>query len=195
MGSGDESRTVLVRKVKPLGRIAERETAAYAVIKGIDYIVEECPMVEGNTQHRYKEALTQTRGDVARHEAPDVFRFLEEGRAPLRGGRGRPRGRCLLQLRLADACRRDGRARVFVLQDESACGQEEGGARSSRPTCPESDGDDTGRGRGTAGARVRARPPLQAGERVLLIDAKDRRYLVTLADRQAVPLASRDRGS
>ena len=56
--SDDEDRTVLVRKVKPLVRIAERETAAYAVIRGIDYIVEECPMVEGNTQHHYKEALT-----------------------------------------------------------------------------------------------------------------------------------------
>lgn len=50
--------TVLVRKVKPLVRLAERETAAYAVLAGIDYIVEECPMVEGNTQHRYKEAIT-----------------------------------------------------------------------------------------------------------------------------------------
>jgi uncharacterized protein (TIGR00269 family) len=55
-GSG-ESVTALVRKVKPLVRVAERETAAYAVLKGIDYIVEECPLVAGNTQHRYKEAI------------------------------------------------------------------------------------------------------------------------------------------
>ena len=48
----------LVRKVKPLVRLAERETAAYALLAGIDYIVEECPLVEGNTQHRYKEAIT-----------------------------------------------------------------------------------------------------------------------------------------
>ena len=47
----------LVRKVKPLVRLGERETAAYALLEGIDYIVEECPMVEGNTQHKYKEAL------------------------------------------------------------------------------------------------------------------------------------------
>lgn len=58
LGARGEERTVFVRKVKPLVRIGERETAAYAVVKGIDYIVEECPMVEGNTQHRYKEALT-----------------------------------------------------------------------------------------------------------------------------------------
>jgi uncharacterized protein (TIGR00269 family) len=56
--SAGEAQTALVRKVKPLVRIAERETAAYALLKGIDYIVEECPMVEGNTQHRYKQALT-----------------------------------------------------------------------------------------------------------------------------------------
>ena len=53
---GDRVR--LVRKVKPLVRIAERESAAYALLQGIDYIVEECPLVEGNTQHRYKEAIT-----------------------------------------------------------------------------------------------------------------------------------------
>jgi uncharacterized protein (TIGR00269 family) len=58
LGSHGDERTVLVRKVKPLVRIAERETAAYALLRGIDYIVEECPMVEGNTQHRYKEAIT-----------------------------------------------------------------------------------------------------------------------------------------
>jgi tRNA-5-methyluridine54 2-sulfurtransferase len=52
------SETALVRKVKPLVRLAERETAAYAVLRGIDYIVEECPLVEGNTQHHYKEAMT-----------------------------------------------------------------------------------------------------------------------------------------
>lgn len=55
---GADQRLVLVRKAKPLVRVAERETAAYALLRGIDYIVEECPMVEGNTHHRYKEALT-----------------------------------------------------------------------------------------------------------------------------------------
>jgi uncharacterized protein (TIGR00269 family) len=54
----DGGHKVLVKKVKPLVRVAERETAAYALLRGIEYIVEECPMVEGNTQHRYKEAIT-----------------------------------------------------------------------------------------------------------------------------------------
>ncbi len=49
----------LVRKVKPLHRLSERETAAYAFLRGIEYVVEECPLVAGNTQLRYKEALNR----------------------------------------------------------------------------------------------------------------------------------------
>jgi len=45
------------RKVKPLVRLGEREMAAYCVLTGIDYVVEECPMAEGNRHTRYKEAL------------------------------------------------------------------------------------------------------------------------------------------
>jgi uncharacterized protein (TIGR00269 family) len=47
----------LVRKVKPLHRLSELETAAYAFLRGIDYVVEECPLVAGNTQLRYKESM------------------------------------------------------------------------------------------------------------------------------------------
>ena len=45
------------RKVKPLVRLGEREMAAYCVLRGIDYIVEECPMTDGNKHLGYKEAL------------------------------------------------------------------------------------------------------------------------------------------
>ncbi|MGK2929037.1 MAG: ATP-binding protein [Acidimicrobiales bacterium] len=45
------------RKIKPLVRLGEREMAAYCVIRGIDYIVEECPMAVGNKHLSYKEAL------------------------------------------------------------------------------------------------------------------------------------------
>lgn len=45
------------RKVKPLVRLTERETAAYCVIQGIDYLVDECPMSKGNKHLGYKEAL------------------------------------------------------------------------------------------------------------------------------------------
>jgi tRNA-5-methyluridine54 2-sulfurtransferase len=51
------AREGMVRKVKPLHRLSERETAAYAFLQGIDYVVEECPLVAGNTQLKYKEAM------------------------------------------------------------------------------------------------------------------------------------------
>jgi uncharacterized protein (TIGR00269 family) len=47
----------MAKKVKPLYRLSELETAAYSFLRGIDYIVEECPLVAGNTQLRYKEAM------------------------------------------------------------------------------------------------------------------------------------------
>jgi uncharacterized protein (TIGR00269 family) len=46
-------------EVKPLHRLSELETAAYAFLRGIDYVVEECPLVAGNTQLRYKEAMNR----------------------------------------------------------------------------------------------------------------------------------------
>jgi tRNA-5-methyluridine54 2-sulfurtransferase len=45
------------RKVKPLVRLGEREMAAYCIVRGIEYIVEECPMAVGNKHLGYKEAL------------------------------------------------------------------------------------------------------------------------------------------
>jgi uncharacterized protein (TIGR00269 family) len=45
------------RKVKPLVRMGEREMAAYCVLRGIDYQVEECPMAAGNRHLGFKEVL------------------------------------------------------------------------------------------------------------------------------------------
>ena len=46
-----------VKKVKPLVRLGERELAAYCILRGIDYQVEECPNAIGNKHLGYKEAL------------------------------------------------------------------------------------------------------------------------------------------
>lgn len=54
-----EARDGFPRKVKPLIRLSEREMAAYCVVAGIDYIVDECPMAAGNKHLGYKEALNQ----------------------------------------------------------------------------------------------------------------------------------------
>lgn len=56
-----------VKKVKPLYRLSEKETASYAFLRGIDYQVEECPLVGGNTQMRYKEAL-----DLLERRSPGI---------------------------------------------------------------------------------------------------------------------------
>ncbi|OWY62528.1 tRNA(Ile)-lysidine synthetase [cyanobacterium TDX16] len=64
------------RKVKPLVRLAERETAAYCVVRGIDYQVEECPMAAGNRHLGYKEALNaiEAQSPGSKHEL--YFGFL-----------------------------------------------------------------------------------------------------------------------
>lgn len=47
----------LAKKIKPLCRLAEKETAAYCITKNIDYILEECPMAQGASSFDYKEVL------------------------------------------------------------------------------------------------------------------------------------------
>ena len=64
------------RKVKPLVRLGERETAAYCVLRGIDYIVEECPMAEGNRHLRYKEALNMIEAASPGTKHSFYFEFL-----------------------------------------------------------------------------------------------------------------------
>ena len=49
----------LVKKIKPLYTLTERETAAYALLNRIDYVVEECPNALGATSLKYKEALAR----------------------------------------------------------------------------------------------------------------------------------------
>lgn len=48
-----------IRKVKPFFRFYERETAAYALLQGIDYIQDECPFAVGAKTIYYKELLNQ----------------------------------------------------------------------------------------------------------------------------------------
>lgn len=69
------------RKVKPLVRLSERETAAYCVVRSIDYIVDECPMSAGNRHLGYKAALDQleARSPGAKHSF--YFGFLDRALA------------------------------------------------------------------------------------------------------------------
>jgi tRNA-5-methyluridine54 2-sulfurtransferase len=54
-----DERDGLARKVKPLVRFYERESAAYVLLRGIDYIYEECPFARGSTTNLYKSLLNQ----------------------------------------------------------------------------------------------------------------------------------------
>ena len=49
----------LARKVKPFVRIYEREAAAYTLVRGIEYIYDECPFAKGSTTNFYKDLLNQ----------------------------------------------------------------------------------------------------------------------------------------
>ncbi len=72
----------MVKKVKPLHRLSELETAAYAFLRGIDYVVEECPLVAGNTQLRYKGAMDAIEANSPGTKAQFFLGYLERG-APL----------------------------------------------------------------------------------------------------------------
>ena len=65
------------RKVKPLVRLGEREMAAYCVLRGIDYIVEECPMAAGNKHLGYKEALNAIEAQSPGSKHAFYFGFLD----------------------------------------------------------------------------------------------------------------------
>lgn len=87
----------LVRKAKPLYRLSERETAAYCVLRGIDYQVEECPMALGNKTNQYKDLLNQleVQSPGAKHHL--LFGFLERVQPLFRE-------RMDVQLRACDRC-------------------------------------------------------------------------------------------
>jgi tRNA-5-methyluridine54 2-sulfurtransferase len=87
----------MVRKVKPLHRLSELETAAYAFLRGIDYVVEECPLVAGNTQLRYKEAMNAIEHTSPGTKAQFFLGYLERG-APLFRSEDRA------ELRSCEAC-------------------------------------------------------------------------------------------
>jgi tRNA-5-methyluridine54 2-sulfurtransferase len=67
------------RKVKPLIRLGERETAAYCLLRRIDYQVEECPMSVGNRHLGYKDALNTIEERSPGTKAAFYSGYLERG--------------------------------------------------------------------------------------------------------------------
>ena len=71
----------LARRVKPLYRLSEFETAAYAFLRRIDYIVDECPFAKGATSLAHKDLLNRLEevSPGAKHNF--LFGFLDKARA------------------------------------------------------------------------------------------------------------------
>ncbi len=66
----------LTRKAKPFFRFYERETAAYALVRSIDYIYDECPYAEGATSIYYKEMLNHLEADRPGAKLQFMLHFL-----------------------------------------------------------------------------------------------------------------------
>ncbi|HZX54242.1 MAG TPA: ATP-binding protein [Ilumatobacteraceae bacterium] len=74
------------KKVKPLVRLTERETAAWCIVRGIDYLVDECPMAAGNKHLTYKAALNAIEEESPGSKANFYLNFVDN-MAPLLAGR------------------------------------------------------------------------------------------------------------
>ena len=70
----------LVRRVKPLYRLSELETAAFAFMRKIDYIVEECPFAAGATSIAHKETLSRMEAASPGAKHNFLFGFLDRAR-------------------------------------------------------------------------------------------------------------------
>jgi len=67
----------LARKVKPLCRFYEKEMTAYALLRGIEYIYEECPFSVGSTSIYYKQLLNELENERPGAKLIFYLNFLE----------------------------------------------------------------------------------------------------------------------
>lgn len=77
-----QARPGFPKKVKPLIRLTEREMAAWCVVRGIDYIIDECPLAAGNKHLAYKDVMNQVEERSPGTKASFYLGFLEN-MAPL----------------------------------------------------------------------------------------------------------------
>jgi len=82
------------RKVKPLFRISEYETAVYAFFRRIDYIVDECPNSAGASQLIYKDVLNRLEAAMPGTKLSFVQEFLRSGQPAFAGETNRAPQSC-----------------------------------------------------------------------------------------------------
>jgi uncharacterized protein (TIGR00269 family) len=66
------------KKAKPLVRLSERETAAWCVIRGIDYLVDECPIAAGNRHLGFKDALNKIEAESPGTKTAFYLNFVDK---------------------------------------------------------------------------------------------------------------------
>jgi uncharacterized protein (TIGR00269 family) len=69
------------RKIKPFCRLYERETAAYTLMRGIEYVEDECPFAVGSNTNYYKTLFNQLERDRPGSKLFYYTRFLQEKQA------------------------------------------------------------------------------------------------------------------
>lgn len=74
------------RKIKPLCRSYERETTAYALLNGIEYIEEECPFSIGSKTNNIKTWFNQLEKDQPGIKFAYFTRFLAQKKAGFLSG-------------------------------------------------------------------------------------------------------------
>ena len=79
----EANRPGLARKVKPLCRMYEREMAAYALLRPIPYVHEECPFAIGSTSIYHKEILNKLETDRPGAKLSFYLSFLQARQAGL----------------------------------------------------------------------------------------------------------------
>ncbi len=83
-----------VRKVKPLYRTTEYESAAYCFFRKIDYVIEECPNSVGATQLTHKHVLNQLEAASPGSKLQFVQEFIDKAQPLLRDDAGDSPGTC-----------------------------------------------------------------------------------------------------
>lgn len=65
------------KKVKPFCRFYERETATYSLVRGIDYVYDECPHAVGNLTNFYKTLLNRLEAESPGAKLQFYLQFLK----------------------------------------------------------------------------------------------------------------------
>ncbi len=74
----ESTRPNLVKKVKPLYTLTEKETAVYCLLNRIEYVEEECPFATGAKSLLYKDALNRIEAESPGAKQTLLRGFLEK---------------------------------------------------------------------------------------------------------------------